>query len=232
MPNHITNQITSGGLPEIIELLTAEGEEGVEVDFNLLIPMPEILKSDTSSPAKEGIARVFLEPKKLLEALQRQSKPLTDSLDCRIHDLRDSNLLSDLFEDYPPKEWPDEQFELLITYMRAIKQTGHANWHSWSIENWGTKWNAYYVTVTEDMIQFDTAWSCPQQIMRALAKLGIPFTWEYADEDIGQNAGTWTYTGHGEPVHTKYLDPISAALRIKGYIEEEKAQRLAEQEGV
>lgn len=48
---------------------------------------------------------------------------------------------------------------------------GDKNWYDWSIDNWGTKWNAYgydYLPHKEDAIVFNTAWSA---VPRIIAKL-------------------------------------------------------------
>ena len=56
----------------------------------------------------------------------------------------------------------------------AMETTGFKNWYDWSIENWGTKWNAYSTSYVNhgDLIEleFDTAWSCPNPIFNSLAK--------------------------------------------------------------
>lgn len=104
----------------------------------------------------------------------------------------------------------------------------HPKWYDWSIENWGTKWNAYEICATPDDIRFDTAWSCPVPIVQALADHYIPFRWEYADEDIGHNAGVWTYTGSGDPIYSEFGDPVEAALTIKGYDKEEYYREMEE----
>ncbi|MFC3058561.1 DUF1281 family ferredoxin-like fold protein [Paenirhodobacter populi] len=60
------------------------------------------------------------------------------------------------------------------TAIRAKEEFGHSSWYSWSIANWGTKWNAYsFRLIAEDDDQldfsFDTAWSPPEPIFAALA---------------------------------------------------------------
>jgi hypothetical protein len=78
-----------------------------------------------------------------------------------------------------------------------ILMYGHADWYSWSIENWGTKWNAYSVWVDEDdeCITFDTAWSTPHPIFAALSRLlpDATIIVKFADEDIGYNCGVLAY---------------------------------------
>ena len=163
MPNHITNRIVSSDLPKIKAALY--GGEGRDVDFNMLVPMPQTVKDAGNPPITLG------------------------------------------------GEMPD--------------------WYTWSIEHWGTKWNAYDVDVTDKCIQFDTAWSCPEPIVKALTKLGVPFTWEYADEDIGSNLGTWQFRGAGQQLtFTEFPeeDRDREACRIKGYDWDEYQADIAEWE--
>jgi hypothetical protein len=73
------------------------------------------------------------------------------------------------------------------------------NWYQWSCSHWGTKWNAYDMVVDTDGIRFETAWSCPEPIVRKLAEMlpGVEWQWAYADEDIGSNCGLWVRTAAG-----------------------------------
>lgn len=47
-------------------------------------------------------------------------------------------------------------------------------WYEWSLQNWGTKWNAcdakYSTTDPQHELWFDTAWSPPVAVFEALAK--------------------------------------------------------------
>lgn len=76
-------------------------------------------------------------------------------------------------------------------------------WYSWNSNNWGTKWNAYDYSVEPaagDLcrVQFDTAWSHPEPVIRALAakfpdeEIQVVF----ADEDLGSNVGRYKIRGN------------------------------------
>ena len=46
-------------------------------------------------------------------------------------------------------------------------------WYNWRVQNWGTKWDCYDLTIESDdecelNIVFNTAWSPPEEICRAL----------------------------------------------------------------
>jgi hypothetical protein len=69
-----------------------------------------------------------------------------------------------------------------------IEKYGKNNWYDWSIENWGTKWNARdsIIDYENKEITFDTAWSPPIPIIEKLTQL-FPYRMLYicANEDIG-----------------------------------------------
>ena len=71
-------------------------------------------------------------------------------------------------------------------------------WRGWSINNWGTKWNAYDTKVEElegstATLRFDTAWSHPYPVLEALSVKFPHHQMEvaYADEDLGYNLGKY-----------------------------------------
>jgi hypothetical protein len=68
---------------------------------------------------------------------------------------------------------------------------GKNNWYAWSVENWGTKWNAFYSCAGDDSVTFETAWSAPFPVLKKLSEMfpGVTIVHSYADEDIGYNCG-------------------------------------------
>ena len=74
-----------------------------------------------------------------------------------------------------------------------VKQYGFDNWYDWSIDNWGTKWNAIRTCVELNdgslYYTFDTAWDCPREIVNALMRMrktilkDIKISWECIHED-------------------------------------------------
>jgi hypothetical protein len=81
---------------------------------------------------------------------------------------------------------PEEQAQL--------KEIGHNSWYYWSIENWGTKWNACQVHI-DDLgiascaieIDFRTAWSAPLPIFHKMHEMfpHLSFKCEWRNEDDG-----------------------------------------------
>lgn len=66
---------------------------------------------------------------------------------------------------------------------------GTNNWYDWSIQNWGTKWNASnsdLVDLFDDRheFEFDTAWSDPEPVLLKLSEMfpDVIFCHTFADE--------------------------------------------------
>jgi hypothetical protein len=65
---------------------------------------------------------------------------------------------------------------------------GEFNWYQWNNANWDTKWNACDVNIdrfdTSAVIRFDTAWSAPMPIFKAIAEQfpKLDFDIEYEEE--------------------------------------------------
>jgi hypothetical protein len=54
-----------------------------------------------------------------------------------------------------------------------MEKYGVRSWYEWSIQHWGTKWNAFYAEVTDNgdgslHVKFETAWSFPFPIFEKL----------------------------------------------------------------
>jgi hypothetical protein len=80
-------------------------------------------------------------------------------------------------------------------------------WYAWSIDNWGTKWNAseagYSTRDPERAIWFDTAWDPPVPVFEALAKrFPNHEIVVHSDEDIDHLHVTFTLK-EGELTWTK-----------------------------
>lgn len=78
---------------------------------------------------------------------------------------------------------------------------GNNDWYTWRIKNWGTKWNAFDVEINTDdddkdelHIKFDTAWTHPFPIVKALSLKfpTIEFAVAYSDDDLGCNFGYYS----------------------------------------
>jgi hypothetical protein len=73
---------------------------------------------------------------------------------------------------------------------------GKNNWRDWSVENWGSKWNAYGLDIGPyhddyNQIEFTTAWSSVHPIIQKLSQMfpDAVFRYAWADDDLGMNVG-------------------------------------------
>ncbi len=187
MPNHVTNRIIVTGPAAAIATFRAAflveeretDEEGREqcltrFDFNRVIPRPGILDQTESGSAVSMGLLVLGRPEIMKDGFG------SPSLDSEVASYLGFPWVQEAgVTDYEglkaflAARHPDciAKAEIAI---RAYEECGHASWYSWSIANWGTKWNAYSFEVIEEdddrfEFRFDTAWSPPESVFAALA---------------------------------------------------------------
>lgn len=117
---------------------------------------------------------------------------------------------------------------------KEMEMYGSDNWYDWSVEHWGTKWDAVDSCVGvnhsngEISVTFDTAWACPEPVIEELARL-YPDTLirlEYADEDYGYNCGIITGK-NGEITKQDYGDTTKGlALALELHNAEEYVNEI------
>lgn len=226
MPNYVTNELTA---PK--HVLDALKSDESELDFNTVVPMPEIMKTDPHTGITQWaeIAMGIINLKTLQQstpdpvaAFQRQDYGAAAKR------LQQANAIRAMTEGPFPIDWNAKDFEMLISCMRALKEHGHASWYEWANANWGTKWNAYEVErVSEIVVRFQTAWSMPAQWFAKLVEKypneTISIRW--ADEDFGNNVGAITVTGEnvtGGPIESGSVEAHKLAMELvhKGVVPE------------
>ena len=60
-----------------------------------------------------------------------------------------------------------------------ILNYGATDWYDWSIQNWGTKWNAHETEIDDNVIWFNTAWSPVPELIEKLSSMFPENTFEY-----------------------------------------------------
>lgn len=218
MPNHVTNELTAP--KHVVDALASDQSE---LDFNTVVPMPEIMKSGPHMGITQWaqIAMGIIN----LKTLQQPTPDPVAALERRDYGaaakrLEQDNVIRAMTEGPFPIDWSDKDFEMLIASMRALKEYGHASWYEWSIANWGTKWNAYEVQrVSDEVIKFQTAWSMPAKWLEKLVEQfpneTISIRW--ADEDFGNNAGAIKVTGEavvGGPFQNGSVEAHKLAMEL------------------
>ena len=76
-------------------------------------------------------------------------------------------------------------------YGENAKDGYNSGGYNWCIKSWGTKWNACSPRREGDAMIFDTAWSPPQPVVIALAKMfpTVSFHLEYFEGGMGFAGG-------------------------------------------
>lgn len=166
MPDYVMNQIHCTK-SVMIELLN---ESTGDMDFNRIIPRPRELEVEDGSIVSPAIAYYLACNYDYVSHLlsDEQIVKMLSSMPLHMYINRDydTNKLYTLGEQY------------VYNYINY----GYFTWYKWSINNWGTKWNACDTIVDCDedgyeTIQFLTAWSEPMPIYTKICEL-------FPDEDI------------------------------------------------
>lgn len=94
----------------------------------------------------------------------------------------------------PTPKWV---FQGNISFVEEEKYGAENCWYQWNLNNWGTKWNAYETKEYENVIEFETAWNGVPKLMSKLALIfhDIELKYQYADEKMGYNVGSYTFKG-------------------------------------
>ncbi len=182
MPNHIINQIIFRDRETMLKVAKAVQQEGQplgSVDFNKIIPMPPSLMIEAGSRMMDALKFYTLWKKDIIYAsggTRKQLKQAEKKWDAR-------------------KDQEGEFWKLGKQAYENIMNHGFFNWYDWSVQNWGTKWNAYNPASVEygSTLEFSTAWEAPFPIIEQLSKQfpeTIVFRW--ADENMGHNVGELT----------------------------------------
>lgn len=218
MPNHVTNELTA---PK--HVLDALKSEESELDFNTIVPMPEIMKSEPHTGITQW-AEIAMGIVNLKTLQQSTPDPVAafKNGDYGAASLRikQGNIIRAMTEGPFPIDWDEKDFEMLIASMRALKQYGHASWYEWCNANWGTKWNAYTVKrISDTVITFQTAWSMPAKWLEKLVEKfpNETITIQWADEDFGHNVGAITVTGEsvtGGPIESGSVEAHQLAMEL------------------
>ena len=213
MPNHVTHKMIVTGeqsrLDEFKEYVS--GEEDCDcISFDKIIPMPKILRDTVSGGGvSEGeIALLIMEGN--LEAWSEW-----------VHRY-ESVTSPDEYVAYIKQHRPNS-IEQAMLCRQAKEETGYSDWYSWSIENWGTKWDAYDTSLSEEYGRleyvFDTAWSVPEPIFNKLFDKFPDLNFEIGFFDEGHFF--WGYVFIINGVASSRIndenDKANLCIELKGY---------------
>jgi hypothetical protein len=193
MPNHVTNILIISGPEELVTKIKSEiagvyddSDEERLIDFNKIMPAPPSLNITSGTTTDYGLAILKYRAGDTKEIMRILAYPWG----AKYRDADD--LIEHLIAD------GRANLEEAQMALDNIRDYGYPDWKDWSINNWGTKWNAYSHSSREDgAIKFETAWSTPYPVMEALSRKypEAVIKVRYADEDFGHNCGEYTFQG-------------------------------------
>ena len=205
MPNNIENIITLQGdekkIREMLETIKNDDLSIGTIDFNKITGMPKRLDIEAGSRTKRGLDfyNGFIDVYTLAGTMNMEK--------LRNIPVESEEIFLRQRTDIRRDEW-----ELGKAAWRNIRDFGAPTWYDWCISNWGTKWNAYGYS---DTLCFQTAWSAPHPILEKLTQMfpDIMLEHEWADEDIGQNCGRYSYQ-NGERIEEYYPESEAEAVEF------------------
>jgi len=177
MPNYVKNNVLIRGDKETIKKVEKVLLKKGVFSFSNVIPMPKSIFIESSSVVDKAIDAIKSGRKAISEFKKK--------------------------EDKWEKGRGDKYIKLGHTALKNIEKYGAKDWYDWSINNWGTKWDALEstneVSDTEISLSFNTAWNAPYPIYAEIAKKfpAISIDVEYADEGLGNNCGTLSFENGG-----------------------------------
>lgn len=209
MPNWVKNIIHIQGpaedIAKAIELMRDKDPKYPnDVNFNNIIPKPERLNIVSGGYDRHYVAlyiRTLSESEKRYLQNILMIRPLgyygnylkkyAESFTMDIPEEKLQRMKEMLTRDEYKSISPTSMEDLGKAYIDNILEYGHDTWYEWSIDHWGTKWNACKCKIGDDYMEFETAWSAPFPVIATLSHQfpELIFYHEWADEDLGYNCG-------------------------------------------
>ena len=177
MPNWTHNVVTiTGDAKTIAEIKALVQSDDTAFDFGKIIPIPESLLVESGGMESIAIEMASSVPYSIARENAREKMqkilPYTAT-----HQTK--TVISEL-------KTEDDVIALGKVYLENKKKYGYADWYDWCCNNWGTKWNACNVSISNESAtsltyDFDTAWSEPTPVLQALSE-------KYPNVDISTDA--------------------------------------------
>ena len=212
MPNHVTNRLTilaeGKQLEEILDAIKSDEVGRGSIDFNKLIPMPESLDIESGTATDRAIEVYLTALNPQMPSISGVQKIRSDIFSNLVEGLNSakpfhtykSNMSEEEIKNATRYSTLEDQVSLGRTAVNNYLMHGSIDWYNWSVNNWGTKWNAYgfdyfEVDPKSNTISFLTAWSSVPEVLTVLSERfpDVQFSYRYADEDIGSNVGEMTF---------------------------------------
>ena len=207
MPNYCFNRIKLNlSFEELIKLkgriLSKDDFGDYYFDFNKLIERPEntLLKAYDDNLAKAFSKYYYENPDSLDQEL------LNKIIKNEVKKIKVNGMLVNI-DQYVEDRYSKEELKNYIGKMLTL-------WHEWCVENWGTKWNSLFSSISREELVFSTAW---HPISQALFKKFIEVcrdvmgekadkVWLYYEEDRGKISGRYFIQEGMVQVDTQYKE--------------------------
>lgn len=189
MPNWCSNHmVISGNEQRVAELVSeiirpdSDNPSEMTFDFNGILPIPEELLEVSYFCSQDEIQWGQLDDVLNVLAVQNKiSDELYHKLKAELEKVLDWNTLTVSEINNFIQTRPELQRQIGLYPERAktaaynLKHHGEIGWYNWCNRYWGTKWNAHncYIEHQSDGlldIWFDTAWSPPVGVYRAICE--------------------------------------------------------------
>lgn len=206
MPNWVKNKIIIGNSKygkELINKYVALNEETgeIEFDFNKVIKMPEELQIEYSSRSDKALCLyvTYINPsisyygEKEDKIGEKDYADLVCLLKERAITVSNFDLSLEKINELIGDNSEVDLLKLGKQQVENLQKYGALNWYDWSINNWGTKWNADdFISLDDDKtIMFSTAWDPAVPVVIEMSKQNpkMRFGFMYSDEEIGAHVG-------------------------------------------
>ena len=153
------------------------------VDFNILIPMPEELNiacGSGSIPTSKGVKYLSESTK----AEEKENEPIYNTLKKALEEsgaanqqefvnycLQDNNIFNSIVDiNGFSKPCKDEHVTTYLQGFYNLEKYGYKDWYDFRIDKWGCKWNADNTNICGSVISFETPWGSPSGIFTELSK--------------------------------------------------------------
>lgn len=199
MPNHVTHKVTVSGTSRSVEAFFNTHFAGENLDFNTILPMPEILRDTVDSSLVKDILIGLIGPQAVSSDRVLVVHSTWESFLVEHNQVYATNLSTQ--EEF--LAWAIQRANNLgysdalaqaEQRAQAYRETGYHSWYKWATKNWKTKWNAYSgrCDPADGTFEFDTAWDSPVPVLDRLANLypELSFGVNAIDEGLG-----FAYTG-------------------------------------
>ena len=241
MPNWVASHAIFEGPMETLKKIYGRCDAAGGFSFKTFIPVPEALYATKSPCDVQAAAFVWSKDHPLDSVPSVKIMQAFDSLVGWTEEIeRGKKYYEELKNDenYSTATQFVEEGRRLI---ENVNKYGYPTWYEWCCVNWGTKWDVSEEDVTFDApspvgdsgagktdLYINTAWSCPLPVFETISKQypDITITCDFADENIGNNCGSFTTTNG----ITAFVDRTGDIVFACGIWDEDPDEYITEQE--